>query len=176
MSLSKKIRFGVFKRDNFCCGYCGSHPPGVVLEVDHIQALSNGGTDDLNNLITSCFGCNRGKKDIALSNIPPTLSENMERMLEKKAQLAAYNREVKKSIQKKRREISAVESVFVSHFPKRMFTESFRTVSVARFLQSISVEMLKEFMEIACLRFLRAPSSAVLYFCGICWKEIKGLR
>ena len=34
--LSKKIRFEVFKRDQFTCQYCGKQAPNVVLEVDHI--------------------------------------------------------------------------------------------------------------------------------------------
>ena len=34
--LSAKLRFEVFKRDSFVCQYCGSHPPQVVLHVDHI--------------------------------------------------------------------------------------------------------------------------------------------
>lgn len=60
-SLSKKKRFDVFKRDSFKCQYCGKSSPDVVLEVDHIKPVIEGGTDDITNLITSCFDCNRGK-------------------------------------------------------------------------------------------------------------------
>lgn len=42
MSISKKIRFEVFKRDHFRCCYCGSAPPSVILEVDHIDPKSKG--------------------------------------------------------------------------------------------------------------------------------------
>ena len=38
-SLSKKIRFEVFKRDKFTCQYCGKTAPNVVLEVDHIEPV-----------------------------------------------------------------------------------------------------------------------------------------
>jgi len=61
--LSKKIRFEVFKRDSFSCVYCGKSPPNVILEVDHIIPKSQGGTNDIINLATSCFDCNRGKSD-----------------------------------------------------------------------------------------------------------------
>ncbi len=61
MALSKRVRFEIFKRDSFTCQYCGNRPPEIVLEVDHIDPRSNGGSDDLINLITSCFDCNRGK-------------------------------------------------------------------------------------------------------------------
>ena len=56
------IRFQVFKRDRFTCQYCGRS--GVELEVDHIQPLASGGTNDLDNLITACKDCNRGKRDM----------------------------------------------------------------------------------------------------------------
>lgn len=59
--LSKKIRFEVFKKDNFTCQYCGSKAPDVILEVDHIKPVAEGGDNDLLNLVTSCFSCNRGK-------------------------------------------------------------------------------------------------------------------
>jgi hypothetical protein len=71
MSLSKKTRFEIFKRDGFTCQYCGQRPPEVVLEVDHIHPSSKGGSDDEINLITSCFDCNRGKSDKKIGDIHP---------------------------------------------------------------------------------------------------------
>lgn len=65
---SKKIRFEVFKRDSFTCQYCGKVAPNVILEVDHIDPVSKGGSDDILNLITSCYDCNRGKSDRELSD------------------------------------------------------------------------------------------------------------
>ena len=35
----------------------------VELEVDHVIPISRGGTDDISNLKTACFKCNRGKGD-----------------------------------------------------------------------------------------------------------------
>lgn len=60
-TISKKTRFEVFKRDNFTCQYCGRTAPSVVLEIDHINPVKNGGDNNIMNLITSCFDCNRGK-------------------------------------------------------------------------------------------------------------------
>lgn len=62
-AISKKNRFEVFKRDSFQCQYCGQSAPDVILEIDHIAPVSKGGSDDITNLITSCFDCNRGKSD-----------------------------------------------------------------------------------------------------------------
>jgi hypothetical protein len=51
----------VFERDNYVCQYCGAK--GKQLECDHIVPFSKGGSDDLDNLTTSCRRCNRQKKD-----------------------------------------------------------------------------------------------------------------
>jgi 5-methylcytosine-specific restriction endonuclease McrA len=86
--LSAKKRFDVLKRDNFTCRYCGrsvssedlpvsrkSDDPAldelmvqlklakyeVILEVDHVIPRSRGGGDDMDNLVTACKDCNRGK-------------------------------------------------------------------------------------------------------------------
>ena len=67
-SISKKLRFEVFKRDSFTCQYCGRKAPDVILEVDHIHPVSKGGKNDLLNYITSCVDCNQGKSDRLLSD------------------------------------------------------------------------------------------------------------
>jgi 5-methylcytosine-specific restriction endonuclease McrA len=63
MSLSVKLRFDIFKRDNFTCQYCRrtSWGDGVKIEVDHIMPRSQGGSDKPSNLITACWECNHGK-------------------------------------------------------------------------------------------------------------------
>jgi hypothetical protein len=61
---SLSLRFLVLKRDNFRCVSCGRSPAtvaGLVLEVDHILAWSNGGETTAENLQSLCFDCNRGK-------------------------------------------------------------------------------------------------------------------
>lgn len=60
-TVSKGKRFDVFKRDNFTCQYCGAQPPDVVLHVDHIVPVAEGGDNDQMNLVTSCDTCNLGK-------------------------------------------------------------------------------------------------------------------
>jgi len=60
-AISKKLRFEVFKRDSFKCQYCGKASPEVVLHVDHIKPVKEGGKNHITNLITSCIDCNLGK-------------------------------------------------------------------------------------------------------------------
>ena len=62
-TISLKDRWKVLKRDNYCCVQCGSRPPDIVLEIDHIVPLARGGNDSLDNLQTLCNRCNQGKND-----------------------------------------------------------------------------------------------------------------
>lgn len=64
-----KLRIKIFDRDGFICRYCGRGPmkdDGVVLHVDHKIPKKHGGSDLLDNLITSCEQCNLGKGDLLL--------------------------------------------------------------------------------------------------------------
>lgn len=87
--LSKKLRFEVFKRDAFTCQYCGKKAPDAVLEVDHIKPVSKGGKDELLNLVTSCFDCNRGKRNIELSDDTAVKKQQkqLQELAERKEQL-----------------------------------------------------------------------------------------
>jgi len=105
-AISKAIRFEVFKRDKFTCQYCGSKAPDVVLNVDHIDPVANGGTNEIINLITSCFECNNGKRDILLNDDSKIVKqrkqlellqerrEQIELMLEWKKSLSAFDNDV----------------------------------------------------------------------------------
>ena len=64
----QNLRFEVFKRDEFKCQYCGRSPKtdGIVLELDHVTPVCDGGRMEISNLVTSCRDCNRGKGSIPL--------------------------------------------------------------------------------------------------------------
>lgn len=67
-TITKKLRFEVFKRDNFTCQYCGRMAPDVILEIEHVNPVSKGGDNNILNLVTSCQDCNSGKSDRLLSD------------------------------------------------------------------------------------------------------------
>lgn len=87
--ISKKLRFEIFKRDAFTCQYCGKKAPDVILEIDHIEPVSKGGTNDILNLVTSCYKCNRGKTNVKLSenSIIEKQKKALEELNEKQEQL-----------------------------------------------------------------------------------------
>lgn len=89
IGLSKKIRFEVFKRDKFTCQYCGKKAPDVVLHVDHIKPVAEGGKNDILNLICACFDCNSGKgaRSLQDTTVLDAQRAQMEALQERREQL-----------------------------------------------------------------------------------------
>lgn len=87
--ISKKMRFEVFKRDSFTCQYCGAKAPDVILHVDHLLPVKEGGKNTMLNLITACQSCNSGKSARLLDdNSMVTKQRNqMEELSEKREQM-----------------------------------------------------------------------------------------
>lgn len=77
ITVSKKIRFEVFKRDAFKCQYCGKTPEieGIILHIDHMKPVAEGGTNEITNLLTACGECNLGKGKTPLDD-KSTLSKS----------------------------------------------------------------------------------------------------
>lgn len=61
--VSNKLRFAVYKRDEYRCRYCHRSESWVQLEVDHIIPISKGGKSTIDNLQTLCHDCNVKKGD-----------------------------------------------------------------------------------------------------------------
>lgn len=61
MTVSKRTRYEVLRRDDHRCRYCGATAPTVTLEVDHVIPVALGGSDLPTNLVAACQDCNNGK-------------------------------------------------------------------------------------------------------------------
>lgn len=61
MSVSKRLRYEILRRDNHACRYCGASAPDVPITVDHVVPEALGGSDDPSNLVAACKDCNAGK-------------------------------------------------------------------------------------------------------------------
>ena len=171
-SLSKKVRFEIFKRDVFTCQYCGSKPPAVVLEVDHIVPVVDGGENDEDNLVTSCFDCNRGKGARSLDLSPETLAKKLEIQKEAKEQLASFEKVIKAKKTKITRKVNKLDKLF-NQETNHTFSYSFKQ-SIKQFFELLPEHEVAEAMEIALAKFDEKPELVAKYFCGICWNKIKG--
>lgn len=169
-STGKKLRFDVFKRDGFACSYCGKTPPAVILEIDHVIPLADGGPDDIANLTTACLDCNRGKGARPLTDLPESLSSRLELMEEKREQVRQFERVMAAARRKTERDIDKVERALLDDLGEA-FTDSFRA-SVRMFLSKLPTPIVLE----AARKATRWPGghARVKYFCGICWRTIKG--
>jgi len=170
--IGKKLRFDVFKRDYFKCQYCGSCPPSVVLEIDHIHPVAKGGTNNINNLVTSCFECNRGKSKNELNQIPSSLAENIERMKEKEAQYKAFRKMTERLNNIITEQVNEIESIYTQYYPNYVFSDLFRKSTVMVMLKKLNVEELKDAMYIAVSKCLD-ETNVLKYFCGVCYNKIK---
>ena len=169
-AISKKTRFDVFKRDGFVCQYCGAHPPMAVLEVDHIHPVSQGGGNSMDNLVTACFDCNRGKSDRTLSDVPQSLNDKAAEVLEREAQIKGYQAAMNKKKSRIDEEGESVREVYERFNPGYTLNEK-SMVTVRHFIEKLGVHDVCSEME-------RAYSKArkdqeFRYFCGICWNKIR---
>lgn len=173
MSVSNRLRFEVFKRDLFTCQYCGRRPPDVVLNCDHVIPSSKGGVDDLDNLITSCWECNSGKSNIALSSLPES---QMQRHVELIAQLTAFNEMLIESQRQMEDQLSYLTAYLCDSFLwsvdgfKKL--PDFRSLKV--FYRHLTASDLIEAIDITSSKFSHPiQENGWKYFCAICWTKIR---
>jgi len=172
VGLSKSRRFEIFKRDGFTCQYCGAHPPAVVLHVDHIVPVAEGGLNDEDNLVTACQPCNAGKSDRPLSNAPMALKDKAAATQEAEAQLRGYH----DVMELRRKRINAdawlVSDIFVDHFADDSIRKDWFQ-SIKMFNEKLGAHECMAAMEAAVAKCGFNKDHAFRYFCGICWSKIK---
>ncbi len=171
-SLSKRTRFEVFKRDGFACQYCGSHPPDVILEVDHVVPVADGGDDDEGNLVTSCFNCNRGKSDVGLNVVPKSLAERGLEILEREEQLAGYREIIEARQDRIEADMWRVADALIDHASENGIKRAYLQ-SIKRFNELLPLHEVLEAAEIARAKKPSSENLRFKYFCGVCWNKIK---
>lgn len=172
--ISKRVRFEIFKRDLFTCQYCGAVPPKVVLECDHIKPRSKGGSNDSDNLITSCFDCNRGKSNIELERVSMSITDKHALLIERDTQLKEYQKLVRKFENRLRRQEKEIDKIYSEAFTYWNMKETFMQSSVRQFINELGVPEVKDAMIVACNR-IHDEQEVLKYFCGICWAKIREL-
>lgn len=169
--IAKKVRFDVFKRDGFVCQYCGAHPPSVLLQIDHIIPVVDGGKNDIDNLVTACQSCNSGKGAGSLEKIPVPLSQRAAEIAEREEQLFAYNKlllAVRQRIEDEAWEVvEELEGTCeVESYDKRHFD------SIQMFLEKLPASDVVKAARIAAGKYFDS-NRKFKYFCGICWRVIR---
>ena len=176
-AISTRTRFEIFKRDRFACQYCGRTPPEVVLHLDHVIPVADGGSNKEGNLITSCMECNLGKADVPLGSVRPVPKFDIALQREKLKQLEEMN----EFLAHEKRILDEVVDSIGRHWMncnclpqfKNLYTfNANQASSVRRFLERLSIEQIYRAIDITWSR-KKNDREAWLYFCGICWNMIK---
>lgn len=167
--ISTRTRFEVFKRDKFTCQYCGATPPSVILHVDHIIAVSKGGSNAKTNLATSCQACNLGKSNVSLQNIPKSLADQADEIKEREKQLKAF----RKIIQDHEDRVTE-DAWSVIHALYGDQCNQINRIYMSSIRKFLSLMPLHEMINAAesSLR-ITSQSARFKYFCAICWRKIK---
>jgi hypothetical protein len=72
-AISPQLRNEILERNGFTCQLCGAGPGDpdpfnpnrkVRLHIDHVKPISQGGTDDRDNLRVLCSACNQGRANV----------------------------------------------------------------------------------------------------------------
>lgn len=152
-SITKSLRFEVFKRDSFKCQYCGRSAPDVILEVDHIVPVSKGGNNDLLNLVTSCRDCNRGKsakmlKDTSVIDKQKKQLDDLNAAREQSEMLIRWKQELLTMTEK---QIDAIEEV-VHSLTNYGFTETGR-MNIKKLIKRFGFVAVYEAAETAFTRY-----------------------
>jgi hypothetical protein len=183
--ISKTLRFEVFKRDNFTCRYCGRKTPEVILEIDHVIPVSKGGTNEFENLVTSCFECNRGKSNGLLNNvmIEKDIHDESVLLAEREMQLAEYNYIRKRVKEREDGEIEELIAYFSDKFDYPGYAErSFKSIvpTVRECLKFISYIDIMDFIDLSIektshdTRGLYHHEAAAKYLAGILRNKLRG--
>lgn len=192
-TLPKRLRFEILKRDGFTCAYCGARPPNIVLHVDHIEPVAEGGSDDPDNLVTSCEHCNRGKGAIPLQ---ATADAHLRvRRMERERAMAEVADAYNAWLEEKRKRLDAAAELMADEWAMMSGRHSFLTEhgmhTVRYLLRNLVREEILDAMRIAARKFpvewgakwkttgRKAREAGLIYdrrfryFCGICHRYIR---
>lgn len=171
-AISKGVRFDVFKRDRFTCVYCGATPPNVLLHVDHVVAVANGGSNSIDNLVTACQPCNLGKSDKPLDVVPVSVKDKAKEAAEREAQVIGYQKVLASVRSRIEDEVWEIVDVYNNHFGGESFPKDW-FLSIKRFVERQGFYETLESMEIAIVKKPYSKNACFTYFCGVCWSKIK---
>ena len=170
MSLSKRLRYEVLRRDNYACKYCGTGAPNVVLVVDHVLPVALGGGDDPSNLVAACQDCNSGK-----SATPPSapLVQDVAQDALRWKQAMACAQKLDDEDRETRINLEAmlydyIEHVWRYHFERNPPDDCLPSLLAMYYAGGCG----DDFEEAAGITRRASPDDDWRYFCGVVWRMI----
>lgn len=163
MTVSKRLRYEILRRDNHSCRYCGATADETPLQIDHVTPTTLGGTDDPSNLVAACVECNAGKSsaspDASLVDDVAADALRWRRAME----YAAWEQSEQATIRQV--QLEAFSDEWFAWMPPDWH------VSVGRFLDlGLSND---DLIALARMTFTKDRRSSWHYFCGAAWGQLR---
>jgi len=116
-SISKRLRFKIFNRDEFTCMYCWRTPEkhNITLEVDHKISVKHWWWNEEENLTTSCFDCNRWKRCDSVIKWDLEETKNELEEIKERLEQIKYISKLKDKIRKKTKELDDNKFNFINN-------------------------------------------------------------
>ena len=174
MSVSKRLRFEILRRDNYTCRYCGLTAADTELRVDHVLPVDLGGKDEATNLVTACEPCNTGKTSIAPDSELVADIEEKALKWDRALALAVEHRLSELAEREQLLEWMEFEWIYRHDFAAPL-PDDWES-SVARFAaQGLPVPEMDDAINVAYAAPVK-PESMWRYFCGVCWRKVDAIR
>lgn len=172
-SIPKSIRFEVLKRDLFTCQYCGRKAPEVILEIDHINPVANGGTNNILNLITSCRDCNRGKSKKLLSDNTAVMKQKKQAddLQIRREQLQMMFEWQEELLEESQIEVDICESALQNYYPGWELNDTGRRTIMLQ-IERFGLQRVVNAIHMAGVRY-QDMETALMKIGGICYNRQK---
>ena len=175
--ISKQLRFEIFKRDKFSCQYCGRNAPDVILNVDHIKPVAEFGTNEILNLITSCFDCNNGKRAKLLSDdtVIKKQQSQLEELQERKEQIEMMF-EWKKGLLEIDEQITNQLADYWEELATGYSLNESGKIKLKELSRKYQLDELMTAMKIACEQYMKTKNGKYAHeTVEIAWKKLPGI-
>lgn len=167
MTITKRTRFEVLRRDNYTCRYC--HATDSPLTIDHVTPVSLGGTDDPSNLVTACRDCNAGKTSSSPdATLVADVSEDAIRWANAMRQAAAV-------LAERLSDRDAYIGAFLNEWQSFRYVPESLLTTVGHFYElGLPESVMVDVARTACTA--RGIYDRPAYFAGMCWKRVRAMQ
>ena len=181
MTVSKRTRYEVLKRDNHTCRYCGASAPDAKLTVDHVTPTALGGSDDPSNLVAACRDCNYGKA--STSPDAALVADVSQRAVEFAAAIDTYNKAQMSDRRKRDAYVRRFEKAWNEwHWgskdaPKHLSKPSDWKATIWQFYGlGLPVAEVEDAVTIAAGNQMIDPDRVFRYMCGVLWNKVNKMQ
>jgi hypothetical protein len=173
MTVTKRTRFEVLKRDNHTCRYCGGKAPDVQLHVDHVNPTALGGPDTADNLVAACVDCNLGK-----ASSHPDSSTVADVSADAIRWAAAIKEAARIDSEAHNVHLEYRGQLFdrIDEYDGFPLPANWEQSIIAFYQAGLPIESLLDCVDVAATAYGVYPNNRFRYMCGVAWKRVARLQ